>query len=189
MKNALFIITLFCSIFTFGQKIEDISLIKADSTWGKEIIKFPIEWAPNLKVKGFEELLFSPKWSDPKSDQFWSLVIAWNIETETPLTLKEIENNFKGYFDGLMKPNHWATEFPNPAVNFTKKLNNNFNGKMTLFDGFHTGKIINLNIKAEHHFCEKTKKMILVFLISPKEFKNKIWKTLNEVQLKKDFCN
>lgn len=116
------------------------------------------------------------------------MVIAWNIETETPLTLKEIENNFKGYFDGLMKPNHWATEFPNSVVNFTKNPNNNFNGKMTLFDGFHTGKIINLKIKAEHHFCKKTKKMILFFRLSPKEFKNKIWKTLNEVQLKKDFC-
>ena len=94
--------------------------------WSKEIIEFPIEWVPELNVKGYEELLFSPKWKDKKSDEFWSLVMSWNIKSKSRLPKKKITYYFKSYFYGLMNPNHWEKEFPKPKVTFKEKSKGNF---------------------------------------------------------------
>ncbi|KGL62588.1 hypothetical protein [Polaribacter sp. Hel1_85] len=176
-------------ISVLGQEKEDLSILKNTKNWKKEIIKFPIDWAPNLKLKGFEELLFSPKWSDKKSDQFWSLVISWSIEAKENLSKKQLEYNLKSYFDGLMKPNHWAKDFPDPEVSFIKNYDHTFNGKMTFFDGFYSGKIITVNIQVEQTFCENNNKTIIIFRLSPKEKRHKIWKTLNELELNEKLCN
>lgn len=190
MKKTIFIYLLFFQFFSlFSQEKDSLFIFKNPKNWGREIIKFPIDWAPELKLKGFEELLFTPNWSDSKNDEFWSLIIGWKVEAETQLSLKEIENNFKGYFDGLMKPNHWATDFPNPEVRFVKHSDTNFSGKMKVFDGFHTGKVISINILGEQIFCKKLQKTIIVFRLSYKNTEHEVWKTLKEIKLKETFCN
>lgn len=190
MKKTIVQLVLLFSFFTvLSQEKETISIFNNTKNWKTEIINFPIDWAPNLKLTGFEELLFMPNWSNPKSDEFWSLVMGWKVSAANPLSLKEIEHHFKSYFDGLMKPNHWAKEFPKPEVNFSKNSDKNITGKMKLFDGFYTGKIIEINIQLEQFFCEKQQKSMLIFRLSPKEYHHKIWETLSEIQLKKPICN
>jgi len=190
--------SILCLVFTcylataFSQNTTEASILIAEDNWGKEIINFPIDWAPNLNLEGFEELRFSPFWSDPKSDQFWSLVMAWNVDTTHALTTEELESNFEAYFDGLMKPNHWATTFPRPTVVFIpsseKDSTHSIIGKMKLFDGFHTGESITLNITIEQHFCELSQKSIILFRISPKNFEHAVWKELNAVTRDPSSC-
>lgn len=194
-KNMKYLCLIVCCLsisFVFSQETQSFSILKNTKNWKKEIIKFPIDWAPDLKVTGFEELRFSPNWKDPKSEQFWSLVIAWKIDAKTSLTLKESENNLKSYFDGLMKPNYWSKNFPIPKVTFTKKINansqTNFTGEMTFFDGFYTGKVITVHIKGEQLFCEKHKKYIIVFRISPQNIQHKIWESLDTIVVNTAFC-
>lgn len=175
------------SIFVYGQVSKGPAIL-SENDWRKEIIKFPIEWAPNVKLEGFEELRFSPFWSNPESDQFWSLVMAWEVDSSVELTVEEVEDNFEAYFDGLMKPNHWATTFPRPAVIFIsnpeKDDTHSLIGKMKFFDGFHTGKVITQNIKVEQHFQVALNKTILIFRISPKNFDHKIWNELSNIDRK-----
>lgn len=70
MKNKIkvvFSIFLFCTFFSFGQKIEIKNLIKLDSTWGQEIFPFPISFAQNINYKGIAEVRFPPKgWRTPE---------------------------------------------------------------------------------------------------------------------------
>ena len=58
MKNLLFRIILFCSVFVFGQNTEKESLIKLDTTWGKEVFPFPIGFAQNIEYVGVAEVRF-----------------------------------------------------------------------------------------------------------------------------------
>ncbi|WP_299715507.1 hypothetical protein [uncultured Tenacibaculum sp.] len=167
----------------FPQDKNELQIFENKNNWKKEVIKFPIEWAPKFKLTGFEELLFSPNWNKPKNHQFWSLVIGWKIDSKNPISLEEITTNFKGYFDGLMKPNHWAKDFPDPQVSL-KNSKKGFIGSMTFFDGFHTGKIINVNIKGNQFFDPYLKQSIITFRISPKEYGNPIWDYLNEIKVK-----
>lgn len=181
-------ILLFLLLSSFAQQKQDSVIFENAKNWKREIIKFPVDWAPNVKLNGFEELLFAPNWSNPKSNEFWSLVIGWKINSVIPLNLKEIESNLYGYFDGLMKPNHWSKEFPAPKI-VLKKEHDDFLGTMTFFDGFHTGKAIKINIVGEQQFNEKSKKSIIIFRCSPKEYKNVIWNTLKEISLQKEDPN
>jgi hypothetical protein len=187
---------LFLSMLTLvtgmSQEMQEVSILEADASWGKEVIKFPVAWAPKMTMEGFEELRFAPGWSDITSEQFWTYILAWNIKTKNPLTPTEIETNLENYFDGLMKPNHWAISFPEPLVLFVKnekqRTRKYFIGKMKYFDGFHTGKVITTNIKAEQFFCNQTNRTIVIFRISPKELDHPVWDTLATIKRKPTSC-
>jgi hypothetical protein len=185
MKKPMAIVFLFCMCFVgLGQEEPKQAILEADDSWGKEVIPFPVDWAPDVKLKGFEELRFHPQWKKVNDSGFWSLVMAWQIDVAQPLTVREIEGNFEGYFKGLMKPNHWAETFPDPMLVFVKETGpntNRFVGKMGFFDGFHTGKVMTINIQGEQLFCEHSHKATVVFRISPQSFENTIWKALHKV--------
>lgn len=181
MKSTIIsIIFLLKVTFTIGQTTDDFQIVVADSTWTREIITFPIEWAPKVTLKGFQELRFAPKRSNPKSDEFWTLVMSWKIQSDSLLSLDSIKVNLKSYFDGLMKPNHWAETFPEPKI--SQVSNNQLT--MTFFDGFYTGKIIFINILVYRLWCKKTKRSIVVLKLSPKAFTHHIWQRLETIQIK-----
>lgn len=184
-KTILILILTFPFFLSLSQEKEELSIFKNSKNWKREIIKFPIDWAPKLNISGFEELLFTPKWSDSKNDDFWSLIIGWKIDATSSLTIKDIEYNLKGYFDGLMKPNHWATKFPEPEVHL-KRGKNGFSGKMTFFDGFHTGKTTTVNIQGSQQLFKNLKKSIISFRLPPKDYQHKIWKELKKIKLQKN---
>lgn len=192
MKSwSLIFMFLFLQTFSMvSQNKKELSIFINSQQWKTEVILFPIAWAPKLKVNGFEELLFTPNWSHPESDEFWSLVIGWKVDATTPLSIKEIQYNLASYFDGLMKPNHWASKFPEPKVYFKKQKNaKTFRGKMTFFDGFHTGKITTVYIQGEQYYFKSHQKSIIVFRISPKNLKHRIWRQLKTITLKKTINN
>lgn len=190
MKQRLLLIFLLFAAIGLAQE-QDLKILKADAIWGKEIIKFPVEWAPGMTLDGFEELRFSPEWNKPDSPQFWSLVLAWKVKASQQLTLTEIKHNLKHYFDGLMKPNHWATEFPGPEVTLAfseTEENKLLVGKMRLFDGFHTGKTIVINMSALQTYCDDTGKTIVIFRFSPKDYEHRIWEELKAITLLPNSC-
>ncbi|CAL2062506.1 hypothetical protein [Tenacibaculum sp. 190524A05c] len=183
MKRLVLILPLLIQTLTvYPQKESSLQIFENTKKWNREVIQFPIEWAPKFKLTGFEELLFTPNWNKPKDQDYWSLLIGWKINTEQLISLAEIESNFQGYFDGLMKPNHWSKEFPDPKVSF-RKDKNDFLGTMTFFDGFHTGKVIKVNIRGNQKFDKTKKKSIIRFRISPQEFDHYIWNKLNEIKV------
>ena len=198
MKNeniVLISILLFCSIFTFGQKKENVNLIKADSTWGKEIIKVPFWFATEIEYKGFEDIRFAKGWEDIESDGFWVLAFAWDINLKTKPNAKFFEDNLKLYYDGLMKVvnEDEAISIPKTAALFaegkTKNRISNFTGIVKTYDAFTTKKIINLYVTIESYYCKKTDRYIPFFRFSPKEFSDISWENLNAVKLQNNMCN
>jgi hypothetical protein len=192
VKRAFFLSIIFlsfsCSV-AISQHAQELHIVEADNAWGKEILNFPLEWAPKMTVKGFVELRFSPGWSNKNSEEFWSLVMAWNIHANSLLTLKEIVLNLEGYFEGLMKPNHWATQFPEPKLVLQEQSKKKFVGTMKFFDGFHSGKMLNINVYIEQTYCKLKRRLVVIIRFSPQPLENSIWKKLNEVKLRADFCS
>lgn len=191
MKKTFAIFFCFLLLKSFSQEDKDLSILTNTKNWKKEIIKFPIDWAPEVKLVGFEELRFAPNWNKPNNNEFWSLVMAWSIDSKSSLPQQFVIKNFRGYFNGLMKPNHWAKEFPEPKVKISETTNNklNFNFSMTFFDGFHTGKVMTVHVKTNQFFCETTQRTFITFYISPKNLNNKIWQSLEEITVDPKLCN
>lgn len=190
-----FLIVLFLlglSITVIAQNKTQTSIVKADSTWRTEIIPFPIDWLPKLTIKGFEELRFAPNWDKVENDQFWTLAMAWQVETKKEIPLEDLQFNLHHYFDDLMHPNHWAQEFPDPTLVLidleTTENGMNFKGKLTFFDGFHTGKVISINILGCQKLCEASGKTVILFRMSPKDYKATIWDELNLITINNYTC-
>ena len=189
-KKSVLVIILFTinSLLTYGQEKE--SILSTPDNWKSEIIPFPLGFAPSIDFVGFEDIRFSPGWSDSTSEEFWAYSFAWYIEKDSAMTESRLAEYFNSYYDGLM-----GVDVKNPAdsTNSNKldktlclfvKTNEGFSGKMRVYDRFFTKDYLTLNIKVKESFCPKTNKQIILFAISPKSFDHEVWGIFDDVKLK-----
>lgn len=196
MKNRILtIVFLLCSIITFGQEEKSLGVLKSDTTWLKEIIEFPIGFAPEIKyTTGYEDLRFAKKWRDKTHDDFWCYMFAWHIKTHEKQTVEILEANIKSYYDGLMGVVNKKKDFkvPETTVLFIKTEDNNedsdFIGKLYVYDSFTLEAMITLNVKAKVHYCEQNESTTILFRLSPQSFKHQTWERFNEVTLIDNLC-
>jgi hypothetical protein len=195
MKKLIILsILLSCSIHSFGQQQEEINLIQADSTWGKEIIQIPFWFAPDIHYNGHEDIRFARGWEKIDSAGFWTLAFAWDIHLKTKPTATFFEDNFTLYFDGLMNVVNEDTllTIPKTKTLFVekgqKKGITTFTGIIETYDAFTTKKMITLNVTIESYYCKKTKTHIPLVRMSPKDFNHKAWEMLYQVTLHANCC-
>ena len=194
MKNKIKVVLsifVICSAFTFGQN-EEFNLIKLDSTWGQEVLRFP---ARDMDYIGVGDIRFPPKgWINPEHTFFWSYTYAWSINVNRKIPTTELEIDLVKYFNSLNKVDVNDKDDKRKATAKIirikrKKSITFFEGKVYTYDRFATNKRFVLNVKIESHFCKKEQKTVLLFKFSPKEFKHKVWVTLNEIMLINEHCN
>jgi hypothetical protein len=191
MKKSLLIISLLFTVLAIGQKNE-FNLIKLDSTWGQEVLRFP---ARSMDYIGVGEVRFPPKgWRQPKHNFFWSYMYAWSINVNRKITEEELVLDLVKYFNSLNKVDMNATtdnRYSSAKVIKTKKekATTFFKGSVKIFDRFATNKMITLNVLIESYYCKKEERTVLFFKFSPKEFTHKTWETLKKVKLLKTVCD
>ena len=190
MKKPICIIALLFTVFTFGQN-EEFNLIKLDSTWGQEVLRFPTR---DMDYIGVGDIRFPPKgWIHPEHTFFWSYTYAWSINLNRKITTKELEIDLVKYFNSLNKVDvNDKTDKRKATATITKtkrkKSTTFFEGKVATYDRFATNKRFTLNVKIESNYCKKSKKTVILFTFSPKEFTHEVWKNLNEIELIDGFC-
>ncbi|WP_299123080.1 hypothetical protein [uncultured Winogradskyella sp.] len=192
-KTVMLTILLFYTIAAFPQDENHLEILEADSTWVKEIIKFPLSFAPEINYEGYEDLRFAKNWRKPESPEFWTYVIAWNINLQSPPTVEMLEANLKLYYDGLMTAVNKDKDFIIPktiiSINGIKDKSLSYRGNMKVYDSFFTKEVINLNIDIETNYCEEQNKYVMLFRVSSLGFENSIWKILKEVRLIQNHCD
>lgn len=182
-------LTILCTAYMLGQNSEEVRLIDLDTTWGKEIFKFPIRFAQNINYQGVEEARFPPEgWSNEGHQNFWSYAFAWDIDLNKKITEDVLASDLEKYFDGLVgvDVNKASALFIEIESTDTTSI---FKGKVKTFDRFTTKKPITLYVLVESHYCKKEERSIILFRFSPKGFKHNVWTTLKEVKLKEPFCD
>jgi len=192
MKDTFILLLLFCSSTILGQNNE-FNLIKLDSTWGQEVLRFP---ARNMDYIGVGEVRFPPKgWRNPTHKNFWSYAYAWKIDVNREIPTNELEINLVKYFNSL---NHIDMDdktnehYTSASVLKVKKDNETtfFKGTVNIFDRFATHKMITLYVSIENRHCKKEKSTKLLFKFSPKFFTDETWSTtLKKVDLYDDLCH
>lgn len=187
-KSTLIFLLTFYSILTFGQKNE-FNLIKLDSTWGQEVLRFP---ARDMEYLGVGEVRFPPKgWIQPEHTFYWSYTYAWSINLSEKISTEELEIDLIKYFNSL---NHVDENNDNRKATATiteiktNEFTTYFEGKVDTYDRFATNKRFVLNVKIESNLCKENQKTVLLFTFSPKEFTHEVWETLNKIRLEKGFC-
>lgn len=184
---------LFLSFFMNAQETEHKKLL--ETTWGAELFTFPINFARGIPLDGYEEAIFPKGWATEESPEFWSYIFAWNVTAEVPLTSSNFEAYLEMYFDGLMdiaNIKNGDTILPTNALFIKSEEVENksqYTGKIRLYEGRYTKKMMILNVLATQYFCETEKKTVVVFRFSPAEFEKPIWNTMNSIKLIDAECN
>ena len=175
----------------FDRKFSGTYLLNTPSSWGKEIIRFPIGFAPLMAFdEGFEDARFPKEWSNKASTEFWSYAFAWSINSDQVKNDRELQENLRAYFDGLMNVVNKDDELevPKTEVEFHSNDLSDSTGIVRLYDAFHTKTIISLNFTLEKRWCYKTSRFMALFRFSPQKYDNEIWTRLNQVTLRDDIC-
>lgn len=186
MKNKILTIGfILLSFVVFGQEKSNVHLLETDSTWNQEVFHFPIPFAPEIKFEGFEDARFPMFWAKKDSTDFWSYAFVWSINNPVEITSDVLEANIEMYFNGLMNYQNSVAIF---IENEPSSIVNKYIGKLKTFDALVTKTNMTLNVTAEHFYCDQSRTTYIVFRFSPQDFGLNIWKKLENVKLRKDFC-
>ncbi len=168
---------------TLGKAQEGIIFLKEPLNWRYEKIDFPLDFAPEISYKGFEELRFSPGMFDVTSEEYFTYAFVIALEKEDEFSIKEMETFLTIYFKGLcnavMNSKKMTIDLDKITVE-TQKINQQFISKIHFFDPFTDGRIVDL--KMEMDVVKKNDKTILITLVSPQEKEHKIWNILYNIK-------
>ncbi len=192
MKKTIFVLTIAILIFATHSIInaeEHETVLSAPDNWQSEILPFPLGFAQDIDLVGFEDLRFAPGWSDSTSQEFWAYMFVWHVEKNSAMTEEILTKYFNSYYDGLMNIDHnnkidsLKTNQLDKTICLFVKTPDGFSGKMRVYDRFFTKDYLTLNIKVKESICPKTDKQIIWCDISPKNFSHEVWGIFDNVKL------
>ena len=73
----------------------------APEGWRAEVIPFPLGFAPDIPLKGVEELRFAPGMFKPESEEFYGYSFIWWLDGKVAIDTSMLEINLKRYYVGL----------------------------------------------------------------------------------------
>ncbi|HJW08238.1 MAG TPA: hypothetical protein VJ483_01315 [Holophagaceae bacterium] len=120
--------------------------------WGHETIPFPLDFAPELKHKGIEELRFMPGFFDPASPNWWSYAFVWVLDDAELPSMKQLEPEVTLYFKGLCTAVGGKKGFRMDPAQFQCRLKEDpglkgYRGQVGIYDAFKTGEALTLQLR------------------------------------------
>jgi hypothetical protein len=155
--------------------------------WTKELISFPIDFAPGIRYKGMEDLRFAKGWGDVTSDEHWCYAFAWWLDGKPEINEGTLQQNLTEYYTGLVNRNtdkKSITHKTVPTVVTVKSMATmsgdiaTYTGTISMLD-YHSENPIVLNCMIHIKNCGTKDHEALLFQISPRPFDHLVWKQLN----------
>lgn len=178
-----------------SSKYHSSYFLNSDPSWDKELFRIPLNFAPQITLRGIEDARFPKGWNKVDNPNFWSYVFAWNVDHPQLLTTEEISTNLELYFNGLMN-----IEKRGKAVGVSESVGRfevtntehgvtSYLGEIKTMDGFFTKQPLTFNVLAEQQYCEEAKRAIVIFRFSPQPITSTVWDTLKKVTVPQNICN
>jgi hypothetical protein len=152
--------------------------------WKREVLPFPLDFAPELPYRGLEELRFMPGFFTPSAPDFWSYDFVWWLEDAPAFDAPTLSVALTKYFRGLalsvgkdkysFDPQRFRAELaPRSAGSETILA-----GDVWSYDPFATGKELVLHVEASLKRCPRAGRNALLFLVTPKPTDDPVWAEL-----------
>jgi len=77
--------------------------LEAPATWGGETIRLPPPFAPDMKLRGVEEIRFAPGMFKADSESFFSYVLVFGVPASIELTVDVLRRETLAYYRGLAR--------------------------------------------------------------------------------------
>lgn len=136
--------------------------------WRSEVIKFPLDFAPSIAHRGFEDLRFPPGFFEPTSGDYWSYAFIWRTEDAAELDAAALGAEVTEYFRGLIAAvdvNRRIVAREQIVVRATAGGPGRFELTAHVFDAFKTAAPVDLTGFAERRSCRTG--ALWVFVLAP----------------------
>ena len=183
----------FASIVTVAQD-NTPQLLKEPAGWEFERFPLPPVFAPNFPYKGAEELRFAPGMFKKDAPDYFTYAFVAQLDDVADVSRSDVKNYLLTYFKGLCAATARDRKLTVDTSNVTVALEPNkksqksaiiYDATLNVFGVFADGAPVKLNAEVKLLHNVKEKKVYLLFITSPQEKTNEVWKVLYKIQ--KDF--
>jgi len=173
-----------------AQEAKEAVILTEPASWKLEMMPTPPGFAPDIRLKGTEEIRFAPGMFTAGSSTYFTCLIAISANHAPSLDAGDVKRFVEVYYRGLATVGGnkvtaaqrkemvaTVTEPKTPAP----KDRRQFNATMVLFDPFHHGQKVTLNIEALIVPRPATKQTCLILMVSPSATDSEVWKNLRAI--------
>jgi hypothetical protein len=192
MKNFLAFLILIVSLTIAANSQEaKPQLLKEPANWTFERFALPPEFAPGFPYKGAEELRFSPGMFNKDTATYFTYAFVAQLDGVIAISQNDVRDYLLKYFKGLCsstaKDRKLLIDTNQIAVTIEKKKGTAaneiiYNASVNLFGVFADGAPVKLNMEVKVLMNTPAKKIYLLFIASPREKADAVWKKLYEIQ-------
>ena len=175
---------------------QQFDIPKPTPKWfGERIALPPKGFAPDLGLKGIEEILFAPGMFKADQPDFFTYVFLFAVEAKPELTTKVLQKELFTYYTGLSKarldnPKLDTSEFAvtvKPMKHFEIKPKGahnvkSFSATVKWIEPFATRKMQTLHFELQTWQYAKSPHQYLFVCASPQTRDKAIWKTLRDIR-------
>lgn len=190
MKKIIVIVSLIVFSSFVKAQHQDAQLLKQPAKWEFERFSLPPAFAPGFPYSGVEELRFSPGMFKKDSAAYFTYAFVAELDNRNSFSQDDIKNYLFQYFMGLcistakQKKLFIDTSKISAAVDKGRVVEKNtyYNAVVNIFGVFADGKPVALNLEIKVINNKSASKVYLVFIASPLNKTNNIWKDLRKIQ-------
>lgn len=179
-----------CLLKTAAQEIKP-QFLKEPANWEFERFTLPPGFAANFGYNGVEELRFAPGMFKKDSADYFTYAFVAQLDSVTAVSQSKLQDYLYRYFKGLCSSTATNRKLVIDTTKITasvKKKKGNTNGgviyncTLHVFGVFADGAPVQLNAEVKVIKDRKAGKTYLVFIASPLEKTNAVWKELYAIQ-------
>ena len=151
--------------------------------WSFERIEFPLDFAPDIELEGFEELLFAPGMFDPDSGSYFSYALALRVKGDQRWDAEWLESFLVKYYRGLCEAVSADGEFELDLGQVAAEVvpgGPGYRARVFAFDAFVTGAPLILEL--ELSIVRPGTTTELLGLASPVSADEAVWDELRAVR-------
>lgn len=191
MNKLIIIVTLLTfSLNSAKAQHQEAQLLRQPSGWEFERFALPPEFAPAFPYKGVEELRFSPGMFKKDSATYFTYAFVAELDNRNSFSQKDVKDYLVQYFMGLCISTAKQKNFLIDASRITATVEKGriagkhtyYNAAANIFGVFTDGKPVTLNLEIKVMSNKAASKIYLVFIASPLNKTNNVWKELRKIQ-------
>ena len=191
MKNLLSALIIVSGTIAAQSQENKPQLLPEPTGWAFERFELPPSFAPGISYKGVEELRFSPGMFKKDTVTYFTYAFVAQLDNVTAISQNDIGDYILKYFRGLCsnvaKDRKLIIDTAQITATIEKKKSIPaseiiYNATANIFGVFADGAPVKLNMEVKVLRNAVGKKIYLMFIVSPLEKTDAVWKKLYEIQ-------
>lgn len=162
--------------------------------WRGEQYALPASFAPNMVLRGLEDLRLTPGWGSAGAPDYWSAVALYWLNAGQKIDQAELQQNIQAYYDGLVRTGAGPAKHQIPADKMVptkveiKAITpeagdvSTYAGTIDMLD-YMAMKPMRLNLMVHVIACDNPNYVPVLLQFSPKPYGDDTWLELRQVRM------